>query len=206
MTRNLTTTLDQEISLLKKYTQVLSKIVFLSKGISFLEGLKRKARVTGISMPLIENIKEDELKKEDVQLLLKEASTLVPEVQKIYESYRVELGLGDYSNFLDCIYLFAPDVIEKGHSPIVITNDLICKLEGLKYKREREAETPAPQPGQEEGKDTKTPTPQEGKEAAPWWKRVGRYFVRNHKWLIAAIIVPTVAPIIVLLVKKKLGD
>lgn len=45
----------------------------------------------------------------------------------------------------------------------------------------------------------------EGK-AAPWWKKVGRYFVKNHKWLIAAIIVPIVAPIIVLLVTKKLGN
>lgn len=38
------------------------------------------------------------------------------------------------------------------------------------------------------GKIDKTPAPQAEQEAAPWWKKVKRYFGKNHKWLVPAII------------------
>jgi hypothetical protein len=40
---------------------------------------------------------------------------------------------------------------------------------------------------------------------APWWKKVEGFFIRHWQWLIAAIIVPIIAPIITWVVIRKLG-
>mgnify|MGYP001566842689 CR=1 FL=1 len=45
-----------------------------------------------------------------------------------------------------------------------------------------------------------------GSSSTPWWKKVEEFFIRNWKWLIVAIIVPIVAPIITWIVIKNLGN
>lgn len=158
MSKDPTINLDQEISLLDEYVRDLTKIIYLGRGLGFLEEQKRKAEAVGISIPLIEGLKVEELKREDVRSLMEKASALAPEAQKIWESYRDELGLGNYAEFLHPIHLFASELIKKGNTPVIHCNDLIRRLKGLKYKKERELKIaqspPPPEPAEGTGKET----------------------------------------------------
>ena len=84
--------------------------------------------------------------------LIEKANALCPKIQAIYESYRTELGLMDCSGLLAWPGLNHPITEATGLTPISLTSDLICKLEGLRHKQERLVKA-----GPGAGKATETP-------------------------------------------------
>lgn len=115
------------------------------------------------------------------------------EVVKIYQSLKPEIDFSCDESLLRWCWLNYSDEYFRNDRERVddMLGGLIEAIKGLKARKIHQLEER---------------TFRTGQEAAPWWKKVGRYFVRNHKWLIAAIIVPIVTPIIVLFVTKKLGN
>lgn len=167
MTRNPTTTLDQEISVLKRYTELLSielpqdepsLMAFLRKLLNDVRPLGRPP-LTGqalkeVTIKHLHALDPNRYSPQELMEALEKTNALAPRVQAIYESYRTELGLTDYLRLIES--RLRHDQLSRlvnvpCLTPIWAISDLIHRLEGLKHKREREAKTP-PQAGQGEDK------------------------------------------------------
>lgn len=176
MTRNPTTTLDQEISVLKRYKELFvqaiklpqdepSLMAFLKKFLKNVCSLGRppltaqaQKEATQIFAKHLHALDPNGYSTQELMEALEEVNALAPRVQAIYESYRTELGLRDYPRLLE-------SGLKPAHlsvlanvpclTPIWAISDLIHRLEGLKHKRERETKIPAPPPEQGGGKAVK---------------------------------------------------
>lgn len=168
MTRNPTTILDQEISVLKRYKELLMQVIklpqdepsliaFLKEFLKDVSSLGRppltaqaQKEATQIFAKHLHALDPNGYSPQELMEALEEIGTLAPRVQAIYESYRTELSLMDYPRLLESG--LRPDQLSVlACVPCLMSiwaiSYLIRRLEGLKHKRKREAETP-PQPRQ----------------------------------------------------------
>lgn len=179
---NSATTLDEEISILRKYLELLQPFDLSenpSHVKSTMENFLNDFRLLKEKYPSFDRRPlTGQAREEVLQLITKHFQTLDPryspqelmkaleksgplghKAQAIYESYRTELGLKVYPDLQGPESISFPLYLLTNKFcfvPAYAIADLVFKLEGLKHKKEREAETP-PQTELPKGKDTETP-------------------------------------------------